>query len=59
MTHALLVRRKEEGYRQRWKLKITNFDRKMTNFSIKMTNFSSKVQSSERRLLKSTGNRKS
>ena len=42
---VVLVRRTEEGYRQRWRVKISYF--------------SDKTQKSERRLLKSTGNRQS
>ena len=59
MTHALLVRTTEDGCRQRWSLKMSYFSRNMAKYSKRTSNFSNKTWSSERRLLKSTGNRES
>ena len=45
----IVVRRREKGCRQRWKLRILNFRRRMTTSR-------NKTQNSRRELLKSTGN---
>ena len=45
----IVVRRREKGCRQRWKLRILNFRRKMTTSR-------NKTQNSRRELLKSTSN---
>ena len=46
MTESILcmaVRRTEEGYKQRWRLKIFYSSRKMSNFNRKMSNFSNRA----------------
>ena len=45
----IVVRRREKGCRQRWKLRILNFRRRMTTSS-------NRTQNSRREMLKSTGN---
>ena len=51
-THALIVRRREKGCRQKWRLRMLNSNRRKVKFN-------SKAQNSEKRFFKQVDNRES